>query len=869
MRRNAYKGMNGAAGCRGYDVAGLALAIFLAALLGCQPSEPFYLRHVDRDLSHYNAVANTIEYPDVETNRLTDVSGANRPFSLTNNEPRQIWNLALEQAVQIALTNNRVMRTIGGQVQGPPDFLLRNPQLVPTVYDPALAESNPNTGVEAALSAFDTRFNASLMWQRVDSPNNWYRFDGLGLVLPFEDREDIGAFNATLSKTTATGAEFSISHDVDYAKTNLFNNVLTGYPADWNVKLTAEMRQPLLQGGGIDFNRIAGPGARVGQYNGVVLARINTDIALADFEMGVRNLVSDVETAYWELYFAYRGFDAQLAGRESALSSWRKIASLARIGARGGEAEREAQAREQYFTFRSTAERALNSLYVTEAKLRYLMGIAATDGRLIRPQDDPATAKIVFDWNDVLNEGLVRSVELREQKWVVKRRELELVAAKNFLLPRLDLLAQYQWLGMGNELDGSGTLDSNTFTQPPGTQPPDTNAYRTLTSGQFQQWQLGFQLSMPLGFRREMAGVRNAELQLTKERAKLQEQELELSHQLAFAIRDLEANYVLSETNFNRRIAAQHEVEAVSRAYENDTVTIDRVLDAQRSLAAAESEYYRSLVDYNRSISQVHFRKGSLLEYNGVYLAEGPWPAKACFDARRRARAREAGLHFDYGFSKPDVISRGPMNQQMDSDGTPPAAPANAAPPAPAGELLPPPNVPVPPGPMPPPPTPAAPAPPVPPAAQAPAAGQPQAPESIPVDAQGTAAARLPATTDERMGNSRVDDVSWLNPVRDEAGAGPSSADPVARPWADRPAVEQQMPAPQQAMPMPPQPAMQLPIREAGVPVPPGQPLTQLPAQQPAVQPPLPPPASGTDAEANPLREVAERAAGEGQGLRE
>ena len=365
------------------------------------------------------------------------------------------------------------------------------------------------------------------------------------------------------------------------------------------------------------------------------------------------------------------------------MSSWRKIASLGRIGARGGEAEREAQAREQYFVFRSSAERSLNALYVTEAKLRYLLGVAATDGRLIRPQDEPTTAKLVFDWNDVLNEGLVRSVELREQKWIVKRRELELVAAKNFLLPRLDFLAQYQWLGMGNQLTGDDPLDAGTFTQRP---PEDTNAYRTLTSGQFQQWQLGFQLNMPLGFRREMAGVRNAELQLTKERAKLQEGELELSHQLAFAIRDLDANYVLSETNFNRRVAAQHEVEAVSRAYENDTVTIDRVLEAQRSLAAAESEYYRSLVDYNRSITQVHFRKGSLLEYNGVYLAEGPSPAKACFDARRRAQARAAALHLDYGFTKPAEFSRGPMNQEMDSDGTAPAAPAPAAPPAPAGE---------------------------------------------------------------------------------------------------------------------------------------------------------------------------------------
>jgi hypothetical protein len=53
-------------------MAGLVLGMILAAVLGCQPSEPFYLRHVDRDLSHYNAVANEIEYPDVETNRLAE-----------------------------------------------------------------------------------------------------------------------------------------------------------------------------------------------------------------------------------------------------------------------------------------------------------------------------------------------------------------------------------------------------------------------------------------------------------------------------------------------------------------------------------------------------------------------------------------------------------------------------------------------------------------------------------------------------------------------------------------------------------------------------------------------------------------------------
>ena len=643
----------------------IAMTVVLAALAGCQPQEPFYLKNVDGDLAYYKDVATEIEYPDVESERLDDVAAAQRPFSLANRNPEdmEIWDLTLEEAMQIALANNKVMRNIGGQIQGPPDFILRNRELIPTIYDPAITESDPRMGPEAALAAFDAQLSSSLLWERTDAPQNINPLY-VDIFSPVSEH-DLGTFQTRISKISATGGQYALSHnvahDMDRFQYPAGGTPRYAYPSDWNVNLVAELRQPLLQGYGVQFNRIAGPGATPGLFNGVMLARINTDIALADFEAGVRNLVSDVEVAYWELYFQYRSLDAVIAGRDSALSTWRRTYTLYRIGGKGGEAEREAQAREQYYAFRSTAETSLNNLYSAEAKLRYLLGLAATDGRLIRPKDEPTTAKVVFDWNEVLSEGLARSVELREQKWIVKRYELELIAAKNFLLPKLDFIGQYRWLGLGNNLfpERNG---SNTHFLSAG-----SNAYESLTGGDFQEWQAGFELNLPIGFRKEMAGVRNAQLILTRERVKLQEGELELSHQMAYAIRDLEANHVLSQTDFNRRIAAQREVEAVTAAYETDTVTIDRVLDAQRKLAQAESDYYRALVDFNKSIAMVHFRKGSLLEYNGVYLAEGPWVGKAYFDARRRARAREASTYLDYGFTQPRVISRGPYDQQAGS----------------------------------------------------------------------------------------------------------------------------------------------------------------------------------------------------------
>ena len=171
------------------------------------------------------------------------------------------------------------------------------------------------------------------------------------------------------------------------------------------------------------------------------------------------------------------------------------------------------------------------------------------------------------------------------------------------------------------------------------------------------------QFSMPIGFRHAMAGVRHHQLLLARERAVLEDLELEVSHQLSDAIRDIDFNFQNTQTNFNRRVASQDEVDAVRTVYESGRVPIDLLLDAQRRRAEAESAYYRSLVDYNRAIMRVHYRKGSLLEYNGVYLAEGPWPGKAYFDALRRARQRDASTFIDYGYSRPNVISRGPVGQ--------------------------------------------------------------------------------------------------------------------------------------------------------------------------------------------------------------
>lgn len=642
---------------------------------GCTPIQPFYFKE-DGDLSHYMDVATNIEYPDVHAQPLADVTNAQAPLTLANANDFKMWDLSLEEVVRLTLQNSTVVRNLGGRINDggqnisttAPEALTAGGGNAITTYDVGLTESGygGNTGsqfsgrgVEAALSEFDAQLDSSLVWQKNDRPQNF----GLAAAPDFFNplfRQDTGRFTTGLTKVAANGSTFEARTNTNYDQNN---NGSRTQPSDWFANVEAAVTQPLLQGAGTEYNRIAGPrsfqesaGNFSDQIDGVMIAKIRTDVTLTDFEAGVRDQMRDVEDAYWELYYCFRDLEARQTGEASSLESWRRVKALFSAGGEGGEANAEAQARSQYFNFRQQVQNAQSNLFAVENRLRFLMGLSVSDGRLIRPADVPTVAPVKFDWATIHTEALARREELRRQKWTIKRRELELIAAKNQLLPRLDLVGRYRWLGAGDNL-----IDVPRNGIPPFLD--NSNAWESLTSGDFQEWEAGLQFSMPLGFRLGMTTVRHSQELLARERAVLQDMELSVSHQLGQSLRDLDLTYGTAQTNFNRRAAAEDDVKAVAASHDVGRLTLDLLLQAQQRRAEAQSAYYRSLVDYNRAIMRVHWRKGSLLEYNGIFLQEGPWPGKAYFDATRRARRRDAAMEIDYGFTRPNVISRGVYNQ--------------------------------------------------------------------------------------------------------------------------------------------------------------------------------------------------------------
>jgi hypothetical protein len=296
-------------------------------------------------------------------------------------------------------------------------------------------------------------------------------------------------------------------------------------------------------------------------------------------------------------------------------------------------------------------------------------------------------AKFEPDWRSCLTEALAGRVELRRQKWNIKSLDFQVRAAKSLTRPRFDFVSGYQFNGFGDRLLGKNDADGVTAEG-------WRSAYETITQGNHTGWDVGFEMTMPVGFRNAHAQVRNLELRLAKARKVLEMQELTVSHELAATFQDLDVNYAQAQSNFNRRRAAQKTVQLYTPQVEVGTKTVDELLRAQARLLEAEGDYYRYLIEYNKAITQLHLRKGTLLAYNGVHLAEGDWEPEAYQQALQRAWARTHAFDakhietvpapFSHGVPEEPWLPEGPVDERNAEETLAPVPEVEGLPPVPA-----------------------------------------------------------------------------------------------------------------------------------------------------------------------------------------
>jgi hypothetical protein len=176
---------------------------------------------------------------------------------------------------------------------------------------------------------------------------------------------------------------------------------------------------------------------------------------------------------------------------------------------------------------------------------------------------------------------------------------------------------------------------------------------------------------------------------LSRERAILRDQQREIVHEVADAVGEVDRAYSVLQTSYNRLAANRDQLGAVQAAYEADKAPLDLFLDAQRRVSDGETDYYLNRARYTLASKNVHFVKGTLLDYDGVQLAEGPWPGEAYVDAARREASRSAPVPLNYASSRAPIVSQGAFDQHPGESCSVDATSPTAAPTQPAPGTLP------------------------------------------------------------------------------------------------------------------------------------------------------------------------------------
>lgn len=638
-----------------------------------------------------------------------------KPRTTNDPEAEQIWPMTLQEAIRIGLDNSEVVRVISFGAQGIPVGGFEPTPLnigagagvasslgagtLQTVYDPAIQE----TQIAQALSVFDTGFITNMTWGKNTQPfNNAIQggtFQLGGLRTPVISVQDSAQFQVGLQKRTATGAQLGIVHNVNWLYQN---STFLVYPSAYTTNLQLSLSQPLLGSAPM-------PGQQAGPLVGleanrapIVVARLNADAAVWRFKAEIMAQVRSIEQQYWALAQQH----VQLWAAEKAVELAREIVNREQaelVVGKGTVADvAEAQQRMEQFNLDLVTRTA--DVVTTERQLRNILGLPPADNRRIIPVTPPTEARLEPDWDSSLAQMVTFQPDIVQSQLLVRIAELQLLVARNQLLPQLSLNLLYQFNGFGQNLDDAEAVMTGASIK--AIEPVVAAQQRAAgiagnpgLYNNFRTWQVGFTFQAPIGNRHPLAVTRQAQYTLLRQRAFLQQIIHQTVHSLHRFFLEVDANYKQFKTASRLRAAAAERLAAQRAYYEEGRITIDRFLDAVSQYAQAVALEAQYKTTYNISIVALEEAKGTLLAYNNIAVAEGPNPRKAYAQARDIQDAHKQLPIGQDGPMYPDRVS-GPATP----DPVEPHEPPNVE----GGRSLP--AMPAPIGPLGPPPTPAPPA---------------------------------------------------------------------------------------------------------------------------------------------------------------
>ena len=466
------------------------------------------------------------------------------------------------------------------------------------------------SGVGPAVESFDPFVTSTLSIEHAVFPLS----NTVTTGVPTLNQNTVTA-NFNYSQGWATGTDMGLTFDNNR---QISNSKFSFLQPSLNSNFRFQLRQHLLQGFGFQPN-----------LRFIRIAKNDRRISDSAFRQQVETTVSQIQNIYWDLVNAYEDVkvkERSVALAQKTLSDNQKqvqIGTLAPIEV--VRAQSDLSTRQQDLIVSQTNLELQQSLIKNAVTRSMAKGSPLPEAPVI-PTDTmqlpPAVAAPVME--DLVQQALNNRPEIEQSNLDLTNREISEKAAKNALLPQVDLVGFYGASGLAGDPTAALLCGSPSAPAPPNCRFNSglPNAFARLFDSSAPDKGVGVNLIIPI--RNRAAQADNVRSQLEYRQAELRLQQLR--NQIGIEVRN--AQFALQQNRARVQAAqdgqklAEQSLDAEQKKYALGASTNTLVLQAQRDVATAESNLVAAMSAYEKSRVELDRVTGQTLPNNHIQLGE-------------------------------------------------------------------------------------------------------------------------------------------------------------------------------------------------------------------------------------------------------
>jgi outer membrane protein TolC len=461
-------------------------------------------------------------------------------------------------------------------------------------------------GVGPTPENLDPTLTGTFQWERATSPStDPYSIGGNTTI-----NTNTNQYNLGYSQGFVTGTSLNVTLDNSRISTN---DPLTRYSPELYSTFNLKVTQHLLQGAGIWVNK---------RY--MYEALLNRKITDSTFRQQILYTVNQVENIYWALVSAYENVQAKqraLTQSTKVLSDDQKQLEIGTVAPLQVVNDQSSVASDKQALISAENDLSYQQLTMKQAIARSLDDKALVDAPII-PTDRVSIEEIPEEKqsvDDLVKEAFQNRPELEQAVLSIQKNSITLRAARNALLPTLDVYGFYGSNALGGAQ--SSVYEYSSKTSKIGTTGYGS-VFQDLFNGTGPDKGIGFNLSIPIRNRTAQADQARSLIEYRQAEMHLGQLYTQIHMQVVNAQIALANDRELVKADLAARDYNKQSLEAEEKKLHLGASTSANVLLQERNLASAEYNLINAQAQYAKDRASLYQMLASTLKHYGINLNE-------------------------------------------------------------------------------------------------------------------------------------------------------------------------------------------------------------------------------------------------------